>query len=753
MSNFQESTLDWLQSLPTSALTQVLSKMPRERQIEILATLAKRKPTQAVTQARKNRRESSNKANKERTKEDQTVVIPELSDEQYVRRKQLESDPEAWVWEICGPRSGIDKPLTYEFVVQQQEMIRVYDETLRHGGDELILASRGEGKTTYFRMMILKTIADGTVDFAALINATSDDAKNSKEAIQDVILNSRPFAELYPEIAVPVKAVGATPQLAKGMRASGRRMDNSEKFESERIAFTWSERGLIMPNVPGSPSARSIIQFRGADRSIRGLNVFGRRPRIVAMDDLDSPETVSGKPENAQKVIDRVNLDIGGLKGQKGAFSRIMLATLPKQARGVAHHYATQGYPFTVRRFRYLIEKPHRWDLWMEYVKIRQRSKKNGDTHARDAHKFYLSRLEEMRAGAKVSNPHRFNDTKLPDGSHTQLDALQNYFDEWADKGEFFCRCELDNELIDQPTQIISTVEMGNVSDCEGDWSRGVVDESTNMIVAGIDVRKIELHHAVIASDDKQLHRIPEYDVTTHGTSETTVQMAEKAIYDGLKELGRRFNQEPPTDQHGNARRIDLALIDKGWMGSWTEDGERKTWAAQPVETFCREMGIRRWIPAKGAPNYRSPAPGPNVIVGDNWHMNRGEGAERSCTELIWNAEHWHALVEELFMTDDDMQRFVLFHGDTGGDVHANHDRLAQHICEGAADLAELRRSAGRTKKPKFRRDHWWDALAMALVARSVEHWFRANLKPRTPRRGGSVPPRQTLPPMEIGAR
>lgn len=735
MSSFQESTLDWLQSLPTSALTQVLSKMPREKQVSVLADLKSRKPPAALIKGRKSRREASNKANKKRTELEQTVQVPQLTDEQRLRRQWLENNPEQWVWEVCGPSSGVDKPLTYEFVFQQQEMIRVYDETLRHGGDELILASRGEGKTTYFRLMVLKTVADGTVDFAALINATSDDAKNSKEAIQDIVLNSRSFAELYPEIAVPVKAVGATPQLAKGMRASGVRMDNGERFEGAQIAFTWSERGLVMPSVPGSPSGRSIIQFRGADRSIRGLNVYGRRPRIVAMDDLDTPETVSGDPKNAKKVIDRVDLDIGGLKGQKGAFSRIMLATLPKQACGVAHHYATQGYPFTVRRFRYLVERPQRWDLWMEYVKIRQRAKKNGDTHAREAHRFYLANKGDMQAGAKVSNPHRFNDTKLPDGSQAQLDALQNYFDEWADKGEFFCRCELDNELIEQPTQIISTVEMGNVSDCEGDWSRRVVDEATNMIVAGIDVRKIELHHAIIASDESRLHRIPEYDVTTHGTSETTVQQAEKAIREGLKRLAKQFEDTPIVDQNGTPRRIDLVLIDKGWMGSWTEDGERKTWVNQPVDLFCQKMGFRRWLPAKGAPNYRSPKPYRSTVIGDNWHINFGTGRNRQSTELIWNAEHWHSLVEELFMTEDDTQRFVLFDSKTSRESHhANHDRLAQHICEGAADLAELRRTATRTKKPKYRRDHWWDSIAMALVARSVEFHFRereANRKPR----------------------
>ena len=76
-----------------------------------------------------------------------------------------------------------------------------------------------------------------------------------------------------------------------------------------------------------------------------------------------------------------------------------------------------------------------------------------------------------------------------------------------------------------------------------------------------------------------------------------------------------------------------------------------KTWINQPVELFCTKMGLRNWLPAKGAPNYRSPKPGRGVIIGDNWHINRGAGAERRCDEVIWNAAHWHALVAKSIET------------------------------------------------------------------------------------------------------
>ncbi len=746
--------IESLNSLDESDLKAVIELLTPEEKESLAASMGESTSSQKSSdKARRDyqdkRREASNAANKRRAAAGSTITIPILSTAQRRKRSALEADPEAWVWEMMGPGSGILEELTRKFTSQQSEMIGSYADTLKHGGDEMMLASRGEGKTSYLRAMVWKSIAEGSVDFVAFIGATGEDATNSAAAIQDNIMRSDPFLELYPEIAVPCRAVGNKSQLANSMLASGSQFDDVTKtFEQHPISFTWTKEVIDMPNVPGSPSARAMLRFRGADSPIRGLNIFGRRPKVVAIDDLDTPDTTNN-PDVAKKVVARVHNDIGGLGTPTEPLARLMLATLPQSGIGVAHHFAEAGHPFVVKRFRYLLEKPDRFDMWMEYVKRRQKGKTAGDKHGRNAHQFYLDNRRAMDAGAKVSNEWRFKDRELPDGSRMQVSALQNYFDEWADKGEFFCRCELDNETILNEDRIESRLESGHVINCEGDYGRKVVDPTTQMIVRGVDVRKTELHFSVMASDDHRRHRIADYDVRAHGTTETTVEQAEELIRTGLHRLADEWENNGLLDWNGGRHGCDLTLIDKGWMGNWSEDGERKTWASQPVETFCMERGLRRWLPAKGAPNYRSPAPGDDVIVGDNWHMNRGSGAERACTEVIWNAEHWHALVENLFMLPaDDEHRFELFVAETG--VWINHKRFSGHITEGAEELADRRQRATRTRKPKFRRDHWWDSCAMMLVARSIEEWFRENLvtRKRKPAR-----PRRPTQQEEIGAR
>jgi hypothetical protein len=250
-------------------------------------------------------------------------------------------------------------------------------------------------------------------------------------------------------------------------------------------------------------------------------------------------------------------------------------------------------------------------------------------------------------------------------------------------------------------------------------------------VVAGVDVRKTELHWVRLASGESILHQVADYDVRSHGTSETTVEQAETVIVDGLNALDALWGEYPLLDNNGTPRKIDLTLIDKGWMGNWKEDGQRKTWASQPVELFCASRSLREFIPAKGQPNYKSPSPDRTVILGDNWHINRGKGQQRTCSEVIWNAEHWHALVEDLFSTSDDSQRIQLFVATDG--IHKGHERLSQHIREGAQDLLDLRKSGTASRKQKYRRDHWWDAAAMALVAKSIETHLRTMAAKKKP--------------------
>jgi len=206
-STWTNEEIESLLSLDEPDQIKVLSSLSNQDRASLAEAIQTHHRTSQVEKLKgaslSERREQSARIHKQRRAEESTVHIPELSTADRKKRQKLEADSEAWIWEMCGPKSGIREPFTRKFTSQQCEMIGAFEDTLKSGGDEMILASRGEGKTSYLRCMVWKTIACGLCDFIAFIGATGAHACDSADAIKDMIQRSAPFLRYYPEIAVP----------------------------------------------------------------------------------------------------------------------------------------------------------------------------------------------------------------------------------------------------------------------------------------------------------------------------------------------------------------------------------------------------------------------------------------------------------------------------------------------------------------------------------------------------------------------
>lgn len=693
--------------------------------------------TQIMRQTRPMQGDAERKREKRAGAKD--VPIDRLSQEDRQQRLAWESDDAEWL------RAFFPDPpfgFWYEFTPQQRAMIEAIGDAIQHGGDQAIAASRGEGKTAITRRLTLKYVLSGQIKFPVLFNATGSDAVDNLQAIKSDIEENDLLKRYYPEVCDPVRALENTPNRAHYQTVSGERFDNGEEFFRVSSRFSWCGHEIYLPNVPGSPSAGAIIATRGLDSAVRGLNKRGRRPDVAIIDDPDTEDTARSD-EQAQKLEDRIDRAIAGLGGQQRGIARVMLTTLQNRVC-VSYRFTdpTAKPTWKGKRFRFLLKPPDRVDLWERYVQQVQKDLMQRDADgeptdpfARGAHSLYLDNREAMDAGAVVANPHRFDGADLGDGTRLEVSALQRYYNLVARVGPDAVATEYDNDPPPDESRLETKLTWLMVAGCSGDLDRLQVPPDTRAVVRAVDVRKIELHEAVVCSDPKARYRIADYDVQGHGTTETTVEQAEQLILDGLRRLRDKWATDPLHDEHGTAHNADLVLIDKGWLGNWTEDGEVKTWATQPVETFCIEAGLDTYLPAKGAPNYQEPAPdGHRVIIGDHWHINRGKGRQRICDEVIWDANHWHLLVEELFLLPEDSpDRFTLFA--PGDGIWTNHKKLGQHIEAGAKQMREQMARGTRSRKPRFVRDHWWDSLAMCLVGLSILEWRGAKKRSQRPRR------------------
>lgn len=648
----------------------------------------------------------------------------------------------------------------HPFNSAQEDLIADCGRALRYGTTKAKAAPRGDGKSSIVKYLQLKYGLYRQLRFPLTIAATATKAvamlRDIKAKLRSPV--NKELHEDFPFECDLARYVSPAPSRA-----------NNATWGGLPVHIVWSPDQIVLPSLPdgaggydqamyGLPEdpaqLGTILMCLGfTSDSLQGCNVYDIRPDFVMLDDLDSRDSLSAEHGAiAEKIEECIDKTVAGLGGPGRQLGQVYTCTITSR-RSAAFRYTDreQKPAWDGERCPRVIEWPARKDLWEEYIRLRNKSVKD-DKFSTDARRFVADNFNAMHEGAVLSNEHDYEAEQLPDRMPKQMSALQKCYDYIALHGMESFETEHQNSPPEDGQQLETQVTASRMLECVGPFHRLHVDSTTTMITRGIDIRKTEVHWTAMAGDDQRTHQVIDYDVRSHGTSETTVQQAEALILANLHSIADEWDREQFIDENGMRHTADLTLVDKGWVGSWTEDGEVKTWVTQPVETFCMERPgrLRRWMPAKGAPRYASPAPGQDVIVGDHWHMNRGEGKQRRCTEVIWDADHWHLLVEELFMLPaKDSDRFELFVPSDG--IWTNHKAFGEHITVGAEQLKAQMSRGTRTRKPRFVRDHWWDSCAMMLVAQSVERWFRENVRTQTPQR----PPQRICHTsgQEIGAR
>ncbi|WP_425614210.1 terminase gpA endonuclease subunit [Anatilimnocola sp. NA78] len=638
---------------------------------------------------------------RERSAASKTVVVPACADPE--RRTRLEADDEAWLRWYFAIESGSENPFWYDFTDQQKEMIAAIRNAILHGGDQSIAASRGEGKTTYFERMLLKYTLQGLIRFAVLFAATGSAAQDSLESIKLEIENNDRLCADYPEVCVPVRALENTPQRAHFQLVAGNRPDDGEQYLPTSSRFSWCGQEIYLPKVPGSPSAGAIIATRGLDAAIRGVKKKGRRVDVACIDDPDTEETARS-PEQAAKLEDRIDRAIAGLGSQQRRLARVMLTTIQNRTC-VSYKYTDrdQKPSWKPKRFRFLVKKPDRADLWQEFVALKQADWVNGTNKA---HELYLANRELMDAGASVANPNR----------HTpaEASALEFYYSEVARLGADAVATEYDNDPpADESTQRILLTPYHIQNNCLGGLEKREAPDETICITVGGDVQKLGLHWVAIAWNEHGAGSIIDYDFFPFLTEGRKAADCELLILEGLFAWHAAQEEIPYTTPTGEKLIADLTLIDQGW--------KEESWNIQPVQHFCAQVGFHSFIPSKGEPNYRRPLDSQHILIGDNWHVVFRGGIPLVMT----NADHWKLKVHEGLLLDAGQPGALTLFNPARVDGRRNvtgHLNYSKHLL---SETWETRHKPGfggaRTgwwKSPKP--NHYFDATYQAICARSM---------------------------------
>lgn len=518
------------------------------------------------------------------------------------------------------------------------DVIRTIQATVLSGGQYALAMPRGSGKTSIVLWACVWAILNGLQQYIVLIGATQASAKALLESIKDELETNELLLADFPEICYPI---------AKLEGVNQRRL----LFNGEPIKMTFTKTKIVLPNIPGSAAAGSIIGVAGLTGSIRGLNhrlPTGERirPGMVLLDD---PQTdVSAlSPDQCAKRERLVTGAVLGLAGPGQTIAAVMCCTViainDLSERFLDHdkHPEWRGKRTALLKSFPKLEG-QQLEQVMEYADVRARGMELDDDGAL-ANEFYTLHRRLIDAGFEASWPAR----KL----ETNVSAIQFAIDLYlTDKFAFFAEYQNNPAGAHADEGTLTTASI--LAKTHG-YPRRVVPPDVVVLTAGIDVQGELLYWVVIGWEANFTGYVLDYGsypdqqrpyFSLHDARKTLSRQFKGAsregrIYQGLTQLCTQLLTCDWAKPDGEKLRIERALIDEGFE-------------AETVRKFVGESGSLRpqLMPSKGWGKPLRPHPSNRVEQGDGWQIPpvaRG----RVVRECNYESGKWTTFVRDRFLT------------------------------------------------------------------------------------------------------
>ena len=674
----QPETINWLQSLPISALTSVLSNLPKEKQVETLAALRC-----SQNHHRSNERDQDALRKRNQRSETSRIEIPRCLNPD--RREAALDDP------VCFLRTYFDDRYQLDFGPHHLFMIDAIVNRARHGGRQAIAAPRGCGKSEVVKGLLVYLVLAGLVRFPLAVAATSSLAKRLFRDFRTKFASNQTLYEDFPEVCHPVRALEGAPQRAARQHVDGRLTN-----------IVWTSNDYVrFPDVAGSQFGGVKMAYFGLDSAFRGVNIDGDRPDFVLIDD---PETEESAKSEIQ-VGDRENLidkDIAGLAGQTSSIAIVTLTTV-QNATCLSFRLTDRSLKPSHNGVRFgLVRKwPQRMDLWEEYITTRRANQQAGDEYGRGAVAMYLANRETMDTGVEMLVDH-FIPIEV-DGDRLVHSAIQQAFNKIADTSLDAFKSEYQNDP--DPEEAPDTIGLtaGKVASRISGMLQKEKHPDTQHVTVGLDIGKYYSHWVKIAWHGNAIGNVIDY-----GVMETPGMMTadnKQAVINALLPALLQWRIDIAADG-----LPDFCLIDSG---DYTD----------AIYEFVRQVGGTPFAASKGWPSGRLHMP--KERTKDKIPFQECY-ASHLPSERLWlynvNTEHWKQWVHERFATAtfDEQQMpnsgtLSLF---AAPNDRRRHLSFSQHI------VAEERRETFVPGKGNVRRwevvnrnNHYLDATALACAA------------------------------------
>ena len=596
-----------------------------------------------------------------------------------------------------------DGPL---FGDQIRQVRRMQDAVLA-GERYAVAAFRGGGKTSAARCAILWAALSGHSDFSVLVGAIADDAANNLEAIKLLLTEHDILAADFAEACQPLRALDGSTRRAALQTIDG--VLAHTQCSADTIILPEFGVEPYLPDIPAEyreffgACRGTIIATRPISGATRGLNIRGRRPSLVLLDDVENERSVRSAAATTD-IRRRISTAIRGLSRRTEALGMILIGTIQDDDSVTAEY--TASHLWNGERYSYLRSLPTDSDAWNRYMEIRaDASAEGGPERARE---FYRTNRETMDAGAEATWPEGYDASKYES-------PVEYYYAEMTDNGEEgprFCACELQNDpslmRSDDGPRVLSP---GEVSARLSRLDRGRIPSEAHAVTCHVDVHGVNscLYYSVVAWREYLGGWIID-----HGTFPTSKTIGE--AYPGLSQdaaIGRALRD---LDDLVRAKHL---VRDDGMDVRPVFGADAGSSWADCVYAFCRE---RSWIPTKGqAVRFRDfNTTGPkDCRRGDAWREMPAVVGRWKIAGRLFESNVWKSRVLDLLSSDPaEPASLVLF-----GSSTAAHAEYARHLTSEVPRIV-VEKSTGN-EYTEFgprpgRENHWFDTLVGCAVLASA---------------------------------
>lgn len=320
--------------------------------------------------------------------------------------------------------------------------VSAIQDALLTGGKVHVRFPRGKGKTTWIKIATLWALAYAHRRFVVVVAATSKKAQRLLREIYRTVRFSEVFAEDFPEIAHPFRALNDAPQRARSQHIDG--LKTQIEIGSDRLRF---------PTVAGSQTSGSIVAAFGIGGSVRGESEGALRPDEVIIDDAQK----RGDTRSANKTDDFetfVMQDLYGLAGHNKQISVLMASTPVAPNDGSSRFADPEQHPeMRTLEIPLVISQPKNESLWREFDRLfamDQIAHVDSPNAPWESRLFYDAHREAMDEGCEVIDP-------LDGDPEFESSAIHHAFVLRSQMGEEAFNAEYQMQLRDESQMIALT--------------------------------------------------------------------------------------------------------------------------------------------------------------------------------------------------------------------------------------------------------------------------------------------------------